>query len=103
MKSYTDKNSKAILKRILELLREKEYSLDIDIDSTYTIIETDIQDVIMDLDISILDFGMILGLREVLTYENFKIRYMDSKILKVEREREREQITFTEMPKEYPI
>ncbi|KAA6313832.1 hypothetical protein EZS27_035458 [termite gut metagenome] len=94
MKSYTENKSRAICKKIIEVLERSE----MDIDNTISINETDLTDVLEELRISNLDFNRVAKLKKAVSFEGYKIVYKDTKVLKVEKE---EEMTLGEIPLKY--
>jgi hypothetical protein len=80
MTSYA--KSKIIVNRIIEVL---EHS-DVDIDTTVSISESDLTDVLSETDITDFDFNKVGGLKKRLNYMGYKIVYKDTKILKVKED-----------------
>ncbi|KAA6323200.1 hypothetical protein EZS27_027336 [termite gut metagenome] len=82
MTSYTEVKSKVIRNRILEILKQSE----VDIDKTVSITESDLTDVLTDLQINNFDFGKVAGLRKEINYTGYKIVYKDAKIMKIKED-----------------
>jgi hypothetical protein len=74
--------SKIIVNRIIEILKSSE----VDIDTTVSIQDTDLMDVLSDTDITDFDFNKVGGLKKQLNYMGYKIVYKDTKILKVKED-----------------
>jgi hypothetical protein len=83
MKCYIEKKNKVILSAIIEFVINENKENNTDIDDTITVVETDIKEVLNELDIQDFSFEYVKGLRNSLTFHNFKIMYKDKKILKV--------------------
>ncbi|KAA6335912.1 hypothetical protein EZS27_015909 [termite gut metagenome] len=94
MKSYTENQSRAICKRIIEVLERSE----MDIDNTISINETDLTDVLEELRVSNFDFNRVAKLKKTVSFEGYKIVYKDTKVLKIEKE---EEMTLGEIPLKY--
>ncbi|KAA6327660.1 hypothetical protein EZS27_023365 [termite gut metagenome] len=82
MKLSQEAKSKVIRNRILEILEHSE----VDIDTTVSVCESDLSELLSDLQITNFDFGKVAGLRKEINYTGYKIVYKDAKIMKIKED-----------------
>jgi hypothetical protein len=58
----------------------------VDIDTTVSINESDLTDVLSDLQITNFDFGKVAGLKKEINYTGYKIVYKDAKLMKIKED-----------------